>query len=574
MLGRRSAIIAPMARAAALGLIATAVLACGSGRQQPRIVEEREGPSTITIVATADLHGRLHALPMLAGYLRVLRQKRANDGAVVLLDAGDLFQGTLESNLLEGAPVIEAYNALGYDAVAIGNHEFDYGPIGERVTPATNEDDPRGALLARARQASFPLLNANLKRVQDGERIEWDNVPPSVLIERGGVRIGIVGVTTEDTLRMTISANVRDLAIEPVADAVSREARNLRERGAELVIVAAHAGGACRSFEDPHNLSECRPEDEIFRVAQALEAGSVDAIVAGHTHQAVAHVVNGIPVVQAYSYGRAFSRIDLRVHRGRVLDFVIHPPRDLCEQGSTDAGDCDPGMYEGERVEPVDRIARVIEPALTNAREIRERPVGVRVTAPIARSYSHESPLGNLFTDLMLAARSNAHVAVTNGGGLRADLPTSELTYGEFYEAMPFDNRFALMEISVADLSRIVAENLGRGGSFLSIGGVRAEARCESGRLDVRIVGLDGRALPPAQRMTLVTTDFLATGGDGVLAHVARASLRVEEDGDTVRDAMVAVLSARGGTLSPESVFDRANPRVRYPGERPVRCPQ
>ena len=115
--------------------------------------QQAVGPVTISIVGTNDLHGGILArdgkggLALFAGYVNNLRAARARDGgAVLVIDAGDMFQGTLESNLAEGSPVVAAYNALGYAAAAIGNHEFDYGPVGEAATPSKPGDDPRGAL--------------------------------------------------------------------------------------------------------------------------------------------------------------------------------------------------------------------------------------------------------------------------------------------------------------------------------------------------------------------------------------------------------------------------------------------
>src|SRR5215475_2879898 len=129
-----------------------------------------QAPSFIlSVVGTNDLHGGVleanhrGGLALLDGYLHNLRAARARDGgAVLLLDGGDLFQGTLESNLNEGEVVIAAYNAIGYDAAAIGNHEFDFGPSGPSVFPQGPEDDPRGALKARAGEAHFPFLAANI----------------------------------------------------------------------------------------------------------------------------------------------------------------------------------------------------------------------------------------------------------------------------------------------------------------------------------------------------------------------------------------------------------------------------
>src|SRR5262249_53188603 len=124
---------------------------------------------TISIVGTNDLHGAIlptggpGGLALLDGFVRNLPSPRAADGgAVLLLDAGDLFQGSLESNLTEGAVVVAAYNAMGYTASAIGNHEFDFGPSGAASTRTSEADDPRGALKARAAEARFPVLAANI----------------------------------------------------------------------------------------------------------------------------------------------------------------------------------------------------------------------------------------------------------------------------------------------------------------------------------------------------------------------------------------------------------------------------
>ena len=124
---------------------------------------------TISIVGTNDLHGHIEALPRLGGYLANLRRERARTGGgVVLVDAGDMFQGTLESNVNEGAGVVRAYNALAYDAVAIGNHEFDFGPVGPQATARAAGDDPRGALRARAGEAKFPFLAASVEDAATG----------------------------------------------------------------------------------------------------------------------------------------------------------------------------------------------------------------------------------------------------------------------------------------------------------------------------------------------------------------------------------------------------------------------
>lgn len=547
------------------------VVACGTSAPEVAAPAPTR-PVTLTIVGTNDLHGHVWALPILAGYLEVLRDAREEDGAVLLLDGGDMFQGTLESNLLEGAPVVEAYAALGYDAVTIGNHEFDYGPVGERVTPTEPGDDPRGALLARAAEARYPFLAANL-RTRAGAPIAWEHVQSSVLLERAGLAIGVIGVTTEETLSTTNAANVADLAMAPVAEAIAVEARALRDRGAALVLVAAHAGGRCEAHGDPHDLSSCDPDEEIFEVAQALPPGTVDAIVAGHTHQAVSHVVNGIPIIESYCYGRAFGRVDLVVDpaRGAVTGVTVHPPRDLCASGSIAEG-CVPGEYEGREVRASAAVEAILAPAIANAADRRARPLGVVVTGgPIPAVREAECALGNLFTDLMRQARG-ADVALTNGGGLRAPLPEGPLTYGALYTASPFDNAFATVRLTRAELEALIADNLQRTGSFLSLSGVRATARCEGGRVRVGITREDGTPIADDATLVLATTDFLATGTEAAFAELrARGAVSIEH-GVLVREEMARMLEARGGRITAGGLYDPADPRVRFEGTRPLSC--
>ena len=235
-----------------------------------------------------------------AGYVNNLRAARvADQGAVLLLDAGDTFQGGVESNLSEGAVVVDAYNALGYTALAVGNHEFDFGAAdrsGARQDPVA---DPRSALKARAAQANFPFLAANLLDEETGRRVEWPNVQPSTLVDAAGIKVGIVGVMTYTALRATLPLNVRGLRMAPLAETVTAEATRLRAAGAQVVVVSAHAGGGCENFADPKDLSSCDPNAEIFDLARDLPRGLVDAIIAGHTHAGLAHEVAGMPIVQS-----------------------------------------------------------------------------------------------------------------------------------------------------------------------------------------------------------------------------------------------------------------------------------
>ncbi|MEM9188998.1 MAG: 5'-nucleotidase C-terminal domain-containing protein [Myxococcota bacterium] len=526
----------------------------------------------MSIVGTNDHHGHIEWLPLLAGHVNNLRALRAgDDGAVLLVDGGDMFQGTLVSNLGEGAAVIRGYNALEYSAATVGNHEFDFGPVGPANIPQRGADDPRGALIARATEADFPLLSANLLDRETNRPVRWDPIAPRAeLVVAGDITVGVIGVTSVDTLVTTLAGNVADLQVAPLAETIEREARELRNAGAEVVVVAAHAGGSCERFDDPGDLSSCRPQ-EIFRVAEALSAGAVDVIVGGHTHRGMAHVVNDIAVIESFAYGVAFGRVDLTFDRAsrRVVARTIYPPYFVCNGRGLPPEDCQPPPYAGRPVVPDPEVAALVAEEFRAVEALQVEPIGVTLNDDFYPASSRESALGNLIADLIREARSG-DVGIVNGGGLRAPLRRGTPTYGEFFEMFPFDNRFAVAEVSGAELRALVAEDVQFGGEIYSFGGLEIDARCAGNRLEIGL-RTNGRTVQDADTLRLVLSDFLATGSSPLLG-IVRSAGRIEiEDGELMRDALVGLLRARGGSLEPLEFFDPSRPRYRYT-QRPLRC--
>ena len=551
----------------------------------PRPASPAEAPPrrevTLSIIGTNDVHGALERLPLFGGFVANLRAARAADGGgVVLVDGGDMFQGTLESNLGEGADVVRAYNALGYAAAAVGNHEFDYGPAGPAATPASPDDDPRGALKARASEARFPFVVSNIADAATGARIAWPNMPASTLIEVAGVMVGIVGASTEATPHTTMAANFAGLQMLPAAPAIVEQARGLRGRGAQVVIAAMHIGSRCKDFDKPDDASSCDKTDEVWKLLDALPPGTLDVIVAGHTHAGMAHRIGGVAVIESFSSGRAFGRVDLRIGRdGRVAGVQIDKPHRMCaldkDGNPVPVAACDPGSYEGKPVVADPAVQTIVDEAVARASERRGEPLGVTLRQAVTEAYGSESAEGNLFCDLMLAARPDAQVAMTNGGGLRADLPAGELTYGQLFEAMPFDNRFAIIELSGADLRKLVTTNLERGGGILSWGGLTARARCTKAGLEAQI-RVAGKPLSDVARYKLATSDFLASGGDGVIGKLGLPEGAIHVTDTIIRDAMADVLrgwkrSARA-SIDAARLYSAAAPRLDYEGTRPVTC--
>ncbi len=551
------------------------VLACSAPPKHAHVPPAaKPGARTLTIIGTNDLHGALDRLPLLAGFVDNVRAARAADGGgVLLVDAGDMFQGTLESNLAEGADIVKAYNAMGYAAVAIGNHEFDYGPEGPAVTAQSIEDDPRGALKARAHEAKFPFLVTNILDEKSGSRIKWPNMPPTTMVEVAGVLVGILGASTEQTPYTTMPANFVGLKMSPPAKAITEAAKDLRARGAQVVVVVAHIGSSCKDVAHANDTSSCDKNEELFRVLDEVPPGLVDVFVAGHTHAGVAHRIDGAAVIESYSSGRAFGRVDLRLTDTHISAVTIHKPQIMCpldkDGNPVPVADCQPGPYEGKPVVADAEVQTIVDAALERAGERRGEKLGVTLTATLTKAYGSESAEGDLFTDLMLAARPEADVALTNGGGLRADIPAGALTYGGLFAAMPFDNRFAVVTVKGKHLRRLVSSNLQRGGGILSWSGLTAKARCKDGRLATDIF-VKGKPLADEQRYTLVTSDFLASGGDGLIGRLKLPDGAVKITDVIIRDAMADVLRKRRGPLDPAQIV--AKKRLDYEGQRPVSC--
>ncbi len=557
-----------MRKIALLIVVCLSLAACAGKAPRSDIV-------TLSVVGLNDVHGQLSAeadrrgLVSVTGYVEALRSVRRMDGgAVLLIDAGDMWQGTLDSNLEEGALVVEAYNALGVAAAAIGNHEFDFGPVGPDPIPTRADQDPRGALKARAREANFPLLAANLFDESTGALVDWDNVRPSVMLDLAGFRIGVIGVMSMNSLQTTIAANVGGLRLQPIEEAIVREGRALRAAGAHLIIVAAHAGGRCKLFDNPADTSSCRMDGEIMRVASALPAGLVDHIVAGHVHQGIAHVVNDIAITSSYSSARAFSRVDFVLDRtsGAIVDRRVYPPQFPV------APDATATLYEGQALRHDDAVAAIAEQARIAAESVKRESLGVTLTEPFGLDRDVESALRNLMTEAMLDS-FDADIAIHNVfGGIRNGLPAGELTFGAVYQMFPFDNVVTIHEIDGQTLREIVSR---RAASRRKPGfaGMRVFVSCSPAGMDVVMRLDDGREIDDTDSVRVIANDFLALGGDDILTPaIPEGGLAIDQDMPRTRDALVAWLKARPGELSPDELRSHDSPKWNVPVPFPDDC--
>ncbi len=578
--------VSMMNRSAIYSLLLMSALLASCASIEP----QQQDTMTLTIIGLNDVHGELEPTPGrggiagISGFIDAVRAARAEDGgAVLVIDAGDMWQGTLESNVREGEPMLRAYNAIGVTAAAVGNHEFDFGPVGEKAIPVDASDDPRGALKLRASEAEFPLLAANIIDESTGRPLAWPNIRPSTIVDVQDVKVGIIGVLAADGLLSTIPANVGGLHLEPLARTIAAEARSLRDAGATVVIVTAHAGGECTEFDDPRDLSSCDTDSEIMRLARDLPAGLVDHIIAGHVHEGIAHYVNDIAITTSYFKTRAFSRVDLMIDRdsGEVSGTRVYPPQQACLSvvrqtlrcATAEDLDVEAAVYEGRNVTPNPEVAAIAAEATAYAASVKSEKLGVQLVALFPHPPSTESPVANLMTQAVLES-IGGDVAIHNVvGGVRSTLPRGELTFGAVYEMFPFDNRIVVLDISGAELRAVLAHEAHKGHRRAGLAGIRVRVNCSGAVMRVVATRPDGSEIADDDQIRLVANDFLVLGGDDILTPIIpQDGFDIDNSMPLVRDVLVDWFRNGPATLRPEDFRSDGAPIWEAPASLPADC--
>ena len=556
--------------------------ACPTRPVQP----EKPDLVTLTILSTNDLHGQLDPILHWAGATRlrvggaqalaatVAELRAQNPQGTVLVDAGDFMQGTLLSGHTEGAPVRDLFHLLGHDAVTVGNHEFDFGPVGSRSPDLTPGLDNRGALKAWARKASFPVLTANITDLQ-GRPLSWPNVRSSVLLTRKGVRLGLLGLTTPATARSAMPAMVRGLKFQPLLVAAEREAARLRAKGAQVVVAVTHAGGECGS----RDAGQCT--GELFKdLLSRIKPGLVDVVIAGHTHQCIWHRSGDVLLAEACSHGKALGRVELTVDRrtGRVVPGSSRalPPVNVCHDVFSGTGECDaPTSGAGGPVvqnplmakhgQVVRAAGRIVEKYRAGIRGLEQRKLAV-----VARTLRHDrfssSEVASYFARAMVEAVPGADFAVLNSGGVRANLPAGTITHRHVFEAMPFENRVATARLTGAQLRRLLEVGTANSFGIFQVAGLRLKVRCGDPIRVTSVTDAAGQPLEPRRLYTVVLNDYLLTGGDGVdvvMSQVPDCRKKIH-GGLLIREIIARKLRASEGPINPadDPVVSASDPPV------------
>lgn len=417
------------------------------------------------------------------------RQRAAFDGKnVILLDAGDNFQGSLFYTTYKGAAEVEFLNDMKLDAMTVGNHEFD---------------DGEAALAPFLDKARFPVLGANV--ATDAASKLGKRIKPFVILTRGGQRIGIIGAVTNDTPELASPGP--HVTITDDATAIKAAVDQLTAQGVDKIVALTHVGYA-------------RDMAVIARIP------GIDVVVGGHSHTLLSNrdpkaagpyptlVRNpggyDVPVVTAASYSKYLGEITI------TFD----------DQGIIKTARGDPILLDSKIPEDPAINARIWELAkpIEKMREQIIGSTGAVIDASLCRK--QECSMGNLVADAMLDRVKNQgiDIAIQNGGGLRSSIGTGDITLGDVLTVLPFQNTLATFQLTGADVRAALENGLSRiddgAGRFPQVAGLRYsfDKTKPAGKRLVAVQVKQGGAfvpLDPAKTYGVVSNNYMRAGGDG-----------------------------------------------------------
>ncbi len=415
-----------------------------------------------------------------ARLVTAIADARTRSNNAILVDGGDQFQGTLFYTYYKGAMAAEFMNKLGYDAMTVGNHEFDDGP-----------EVLRGFM----DKVDFPVLMSNADF--SGEPLLAEALAKSTVIERGGEMLGLIGLTPQDTDELS-SPGDHVIFTDP-SDAVQSEVDKLTEMGVNKIIVLSHSG---------------------YAVDQRVAANTtgVDVIVGGHDNSLLGDMegakgpyptmVGATAIVQAYAYGKFLGELNVTFN----------------DQGEITEASGQPISLDGTVAEDTGTVDRIAELALP-LDEIRNKVVAETATEIVGdreECRAVECSMGNLIADAMLARvrGQGIQIAIQNGGGIRASIDAGPVTMGEVLTVLPFQNTLSTFQVTgetiVAALENGVSQIEEGAGRFPQVAGITftVDPAAEVGAR-VSDVMVEGGSIDLAATYGVVSNNFVRNGGDG-----------------------------------------------------------
>lgn len=510
-------------RSLARAAVRVVVLATALAAAAPATAGD-DGLLRIHLLWTNDVHGHIAPEPAkfmnpdfppplgggasAATYIHEVTVKAAAAGEEVLLvDVGDMFQGTPIGNKTKGTAVIEYMNAVGYHFAVPGNHDFDMGrDNAERL----------------ARMSKFPWVAANLIEKSTGQPVDW--VQPTLMLEIGGIRIGVVGIITPATAHMSFPKNIEGLDFQEMAPVVERYRDQLKAQGADLIFLAIHEGlpydpvkgwanllaaqgEAVREQEGAYGSNYSRGGMNLMELVNVVPG--IDFAVGGHTHRGYRE-----PWIDPQTHTMCFESFGNGSSIGHAVLLVDRATRSLVGYEGAHADGTLITLFEDE-IWPHPGIAEVIRPYHEAAEADMGKVIG-SLAIPLGRGGPGASLVANLVTDAM-RERFSADLAVQNVGGLRSDMQAGDQSTRDVFSVLPFGNELQIVIMDGRMVRRLIESRVaGRSGGILLSG---ARVVIDPTRPDWdRVVELEigGRPWNPDAEYDVVITDFLMEGNSGM----------------------------------------------------------
>mgnify|MGYP000854554415 CR=1 FL=1 len=478
----------------------------------PPSTPEKDRTYAITILHTNDHHGRFwqngdgeYGMAARKTVVDAIRAEVAQTGGYsLLLDGGDVNTGVPESDLQDAVPDFKGMNLLGYDAMAVGNHEFDKSST---------------VLAMQRKLATFPMLSANVYR--SGERL-FDAYK---MFNLGGVRVAVMGLTTEDTQKLANPENMQNLEFRSPIQEAAKLVPQLRSQ-ADIVIAATHMG----HYENGQHGIQAAGDVEMARAVSGI-----DLVVGGHTQNPAcmraenvmdtAYVPgtpcqpdrqNGTWIVQAHEWGKYVGRADFQYRNGAftLVKYALIPIN--LKKRTVDAtGANHVETYTAPIAENAEMLA-LLKPYQDFGQQKLQVAVGhsdARLEGDRAYVRKQPTDLGMLIGRAMMD-KTRADFAVVNSGGIRDSLPAGTITYKDVLKVQPFGNTLATLSLSgreVLDYLHVAARMSPGAGGFPHLSGV--ELVVAGGTLVQARVR--GAFVDPNKTYQMVINNFMASGGDG-----------------------------------------------------------
>jgi 5'-nucleotidase/UDP-sugar diphosphatase len=464
----------------------------------------------IVIIETSDFHGSLEprqikelnnqmagGVQLISSHIKYLRETYPD--SLILLDGGDIMQGSIISNLSKGKATIEFYNYLNYDAATIGNHEWDFGY--DEISR-----DNQGVLKMRILNATFPFIVANVYYSETGKPFTLSNLKPYTIIERKGIKIGVIGVTTTSTPITTHPNNIKGLYFSDPVKEIKSLIPEIQSKGTSTIIVLSHTGGKCNTS------NEC--SGEIFDIARNLSSDSVSVIFGGHTHNPLTATIDGIKIVQPGAYGISYGRADLYFDES-TKKFINSKTRVTSPVYFTETI-----SEKGELItlKPDSDALKNLAPYFLSVERLK-KDIICEATEDIDIVSRDTLPLGQLITEAMLTYPDiKGDIAIYNTGGIRSGIKKGVVTYGRVYEIIPFDNTLVSVKLTGYQIKDILEMSASTKDidDLLGISGivVHIDFSKEIGNRVVKILR-NNKPIKMEDKFTVFTNDFLYAGGDG-----------------------------------------------------------